>query len=112
MPMPEISKMLTVSSAHICNSTAAALDLEGVTDSLGLAVYEKDDFGWIIYPVIMKNESQYKHDENGDILFGHADNMPKDLQNLLRYCHDLGCQILCIDSDGPIIPYLPTYDND
>ena len=31
---------------------------------------------------------------------------------VLRYCHDMGCGILCLDSDGPEIPYLRFYGED
>lgn len=99
--MPDVMKMLTLSTAHISESTAKALEQDPETNELGLAVYPKctgqepdaERFGWFIYL-------------NREIDEG----LPDDLKQALRYARDRDCQILCLDCDGPEEPELNTYD--
>ena len=85
--MPDIAKMLTLSTAHISGSTAKALEQDPETNELGLA------FGWFIYLNREIDEA-----------------LPGDLKQALRYAQDRQCQILCLDCDGPEEPELDTYD--
>lgn len=92
MQKPEINKMLTIGTAHISEETAKRLNNN---DIVGLAVYLKDVYGWIIYDTI---ETE---DEEG---------VPEDLMRLLWYMRSLDCAVLCLDGDGPEIPFLPKYE--
>lgn len=96
----EISRMLTISTAHVTPGTLTFLRTECENNTLGLAVYPKDDFGFYIY---------LPDSECLDAILLDA---PEDLQNVLRFCSDVECNVLCLDSDGSYLPYLPSYDAD
>lgn len=92
----EITKMLTISTAHITEETAVMLEREvkyGV-DNIPLAIYNKAEFGWIIFV------SEYYKDLN----------MPEDLMSCLDLAKENNCEWLCLDCDGLIVPDLQTYD--
>lgn len=89
----EISKMLTVSTAHISPTNAELLD-EGVKD---LIVYKKDDYGWFI------NVPSY------DIEKGSLSICALPIHRLIVFAKDLGCDWLCFDRDGEILDYFSTY---
>ena len=117
MSMPEITKMLTISTGHVRQSTMDMLDREARENNYGLAVYPKDGFGYLIYltdPMASFPEESLPYEEHGDHypLFGFPAFVPKDLQDCMRYCKDMGCELLCLDSDGPEIPYLGWYHGD
>ena len=94
----EITKMLTMSTMHIKESTAELLNKEPETNTLGLCVYPKCDFGYYItideYAVKQASEEEF----------------PEDLSNLIIFAHDLDCKTLCLDCDAEVIPYLNKYD--
>ena len=97
---PEITKMLTLSTAHIDRDTAQALDEEPELDALGLSVYDKsagegESYGWFIY---------LPEEIRPDI--------PECLRAALERAKELGCGVLCLDHDGPEDPGLETYDWD
>ncbi len=116
MSQPDISRILTISTGHVTENTRNMLDREPEEDNFGLAVYNKNDFGYIIYLPDPSDNNEirtiYTEIPSEGPYFGYADKVPKDLQDVLRYCHDMGCDILCLDSDGPEIPYLRWYDED
>lgn len=86
----EISKMLTISTAHIRKETPELLD-DGIRY---LIVYKKDEYGWFIFvPSYENNVSKA---------------MP-DLHRLLVFAKDMDCEWLCLDRDGEILEYLPIY---
>ena len=45
----EISKVLTLSTAHISQKSAELLDKETEKPTLDLPVYNKSNYGWFIY---------------------------------------------------------------
>lgn len=95
----EISKMLTLSTAHISEETAVMLEREvkyGVND-IPLSIYNKAEFGWFIYV------SEYYKD---------IEDIPEDLMSCLDLAKENECDWLCLDCDGIIVPELPTYDWD
>ena len=91
----EISKMLTLSTAHITEGTAQLLQETPDTDVLGIPVYEKSEYGWFIYLSSIP-----------DVIFSH---LPKDLQDILSLAKDVGCDVVCLDCDGPALSYLEVY---
>ena len=97
----EISKMLTVSTAHITEGTAELLD----NDRLDIIVYPKDEYGWFI-----TFEENIANCYNSDKNKSNYSYVPKDLLKLLMFAKDLGCDWLCLDRDGDILDYLDTYD--
>lgn len=89
----EISKMLTISTAHITEITAELLD-DGVKD---LAIYKKADYGWFIFI------------PSSDVIASLHIVLP-DLIDLLAFAKDLGCEWLCLDRDGEELNYFRTYN--
>lgn len=93
-----VTRMLTLSTAHIDKTTADMLDKEGETNRFpALSVYPKttgENYGWFIYVSPNQNDG----------------GMPEDLKACLAACDAAGCGMLCLDADGPVVPDLPVYD--
>jgi len=89
----EITKMLTVSTAHIMKNTPELLN-DGIR---GLVIYKKDEYGWFIFV------PSYDKEYNNLSLI-----MP-DLHRLLVFAKDMDCEWLCLDCDGEILEYFQTY---
>lgn len=93
-----VTHMLTLSTAHIDKPTADLLDEEGEANRFpALSVYPKnagEQYGWFIYV--------------GQDWHGPA--VPECLAACLDACGKAGCGLLCLDTDGPVVADLPTYD--
>ena len=85
--------MLTVSTAHITKTTAEILD-DNVRD---LVIYKKADYGWFIFV------------PEPDVIDSLRIVLP-DVMRLLQLTKDAGCDWLCLDCDGEILKYIPTYN--
>lgn len=90
----EISKMLTISTAHITKETADLLNVEMKEDNMWLCVYNKENYGWFIHVP----------DDLEDL------NVPDELMKCLLFAKDIGCDWLCLDCDGEVLPYLHQYN--
>lgn len=90
----EISKMLTLSTAHIKKSTA---DFLNDSDGTGLISYMKKEFGWFIYL-------------NTEYIKEIASSIPEDLERVIKFAQDNDCLWLCLDRDGNLIKELPAYE--
>lgn len=87
-----ISKMLTISTAHISQDTAALLHMACIQcdlDETNLCVYDKTGFGWFVYA------PSDIDDPNGVV--------PDDLLDCLSVAKKCGCEWLCLDRDGETI---------
>lgn len=108
--MLELSKMLTVSTAHVDLHTAKLLDWEPEMNTLGLSVYSKgapdQNYGWFIY-IDTAAETYIKA-----VKANNPDKIPTELLNLLLLAIDVGAGVLCLDADGPEVPYLPRFEWD
>lgn len=98
--MAEITKMLTLSTAHIRPETANLLETEPETNHMCLSVYQKladgESCGWFIYlgrP-------------------GTARHIPADLHACMRLARSNDCGILCLDRDGPEDASLTDYSGE
>lgn len=87
----EISKMLTVSTAHVSKETAELLE----NDELDIVIFDKGEYGWFIF---LSDEDDY------------YDNFPVELLKLMNFAKDLCCDWLCLDRDGEVLEYLETFD--
>jgi hypothetical protein len=92
-----IVKMLDISTAHITDSTAVWLTDVGVNGSSPIIVYEKAEYGWLVFVPDMWDE-------------GRADQTPGDLLAVITYAKAIGCTWVMLDCDGERIPELPIYD--
>ena len=90
----EITKMLTLSTAHITKDTAKLLEVEPNTDEMQLCVYNKADFGWFIYV--------------NDFLEDRG--IPDDLYKCLELAKENDCNWLCLDCDGDVVDELEVYE--
>ena len=105
----EITKMLTISTAHISKETAETLerlrkDKEYVLDYRFPAFYTKGEYGFLVYcpgPLL-------ETDEDGkNAAYPKA---PEDLVSAMAFARQHGCEWLCLDRDGEEIKELDRYD--
>lgn len=97
--VPRTETMLTLSTGHVSSDTAEMLRQEPELNCMGLAIYEKsceggESYGWYIY--LPPDITDHK--------------IPCDLKRAMSRAASLGCQILCLDSDGYEDPSLQTYE--
>lgn len=90
----DITKMVTISTAHIKESTTSFLD-----ETLLLPVYPSDYFYMI-----------WIEDDTEPYLKPFKNAIPNDLWDCIMFAHNLGCQWLCLDRDGEIMDELPVYE--
>lgn len=88
----EITKMLTLSTAHIPEDVAKSLETEPETDNFGLSVYPFDYGFWIHVP----HEIPVS--------------LPPSLAACLRLAKENGCTWLQLDQDAEPLDDLPVYD--
>ena len=89
-----ISHILTVSTGHIYKKTRDLLTRAAHGETyFPVAVYEKGKCGFYLYVP----------DEMDDTL-------PVELKHLLQITKSLGCEILCLDSDGSVLPNMEHYN--
>lgn len=92
----EFDKMLTLSTAHLTETTRNLLEKESEENNMCLTVYDKATYGWFIYvaPNLLENNN----------------NIPADLKRCIDLAHHYDCTILCLDCDAEPIDQLPQYD--
>lgn len=96
---PEVSAMLTLSTAHISQATASLLDAEPESNAMQLSVYPKggrdggENYGWYVY---IPNKC--------------GSDIPGDLKRCMEFARSLGCKVLCLDCDGSESPSLPSFE--
>ena len=93
----EVSKMITLSTAHITEETSKML--ENPNNKLPLSIYNKGQFGWFIYvPTETKDDSETLKE------------LPKDLAILYMFARYNEFEVICLDCDGDTVDKLPIYD--
>jgi hypothetical protein len=104
MSLLEIDKMMTLSMSHITEKTAKEIKDtfgEGITldrlPMMTLPMFEKDTYGYFIYIGCYEENSEYY-------------NVPKDLEQCIRFALEYDCAWLCLDCDGIEISELPAYE--
>ena len=90
----DITKMVTISTGHIKESTVEFLD-----NSLILSIY-RTPYNYTIW--IENDTKNYFEDCKTEI--------PNDLWACIMFAHNLDCQWLCLDGDGEIVDELPVYE--
>lgn len=93
----EISKILTVSTAHITEKTAKELRnaVEMMGSNIDMCVYEKKGYGFFIHvPDGWECECE----------------IPSDLMDCIKQTRNNGCEWLCLDRDAEIESVLPVYE--
>ena len=101
--MLEVSKMLTLSTAHIKDTTMVRLCSE-YPNFNDVEAYEKDKVGVIIYFHTDKNNKLTCSDR------GSSGTLTSDLYKCIVLAHEMGCNMLCLDHDGPTTPLLETFN--
>ena len=91
--MLEITKMLTLSTAHISGDVAAALTVEPERNEMGLSVYLLKGYGWLIYV------PDYE-----------TNNVPECLKKCLELAKTNECEWLRLDCDGELVDELEKFD--
>lgn len=96
----EISKMLTISTGHVKESTLDLLAREVLVANFSeIGVYEKGDYGFILYLT-------------GEELMDQLDQLPADLAAVVEFALNAGCNVLCLDCDGEELYELTWYNGD
>ena len=95
---PEVSRMLTLSTAHLTPETIWKLTNNPETDELCMTVYPKSEFGWFVYFSGIPQSS--------------IDALPKDLRACVYTAQNLNCDVLCFDCDAEPLGYLDVYSED
>ena len=95
----EITKMLTISTAHISRDTARKLSDRAYCQQMDTAVFEKDRYGWWVYCNSVLEDD-----------LGGREWVPDDLWRCMELANKNSCEWLCLDSDAQIIEGLPVYD--
>lgn len=101
----DISRMLTISTAHITKETADKLEYDckaytqddyfanSICFNAGIAIYPMDDHGWLLWiPASVPKK------------------IPSDLQACIELAIDHRCDWLCLDADGLIEDSLQIYE--
>jgi hypothetical protein len=100
MSNPEICKMLTLSTAHVSQETAALLDGRQTHYVAEVPVtFAKGDYGWFVH-VPDPRDSDPEEEQN----------WAPDLAACIAFARGLGCDWLCLDRDGETVGDLPTYE--
>lgn len=87
----EISRILTISTAHIRSQTARLMDM----DAIHIGFYSAGEFGYHIWTFGWEN---------------YRDMMPEDLKICIKYAAEHGCDWLCLDGDAETVSDLPVYE--
>ena len=95
----DIERILTISTAHISSTTSELLSIEPETDTMGINVYCKADYGWFIY---VPNNLIEHYNGGYDI--------PEDLWSCMLFAYEKDCNWLGLDCDGDVVKDLKTYD--
>lgn len=90
----EIHGMLALSTIHISEKTANALDAAAAVIPVYQKSYQNNQYGWFI-PVTGWED--------------HIDDLPKDLAKCLEFADKRGFDWLVFDNDVQSTPLLPTY---
>lgn len=107
--MKTIKKIITISALHVSESTFNLLGKEignevtenNLTDFF--EIYKTGEWGYIL---------NFNGADNIPDILKHKDRIPEDLQKVLQYANENGCDMLQLDVDGEVISSLPIYDND
>lgn len=98
---PELSTMLTLSSAHLSKEDAARLDTisDGLYDlDYDITVYRKGDFGWFVSlpdPSVSLAQALLSSDSS--------------LRDCILFARKFGASWIEFDRDGPQLSDLPRY---
>ena len=95
--VPEVCGLITLSTGHLTKSAANWLD-DGVTGTL--IVYPKKEYGWFIWIGGFANEWHVLK----DML------LPEQLEKVIAYALQLGCEWLCLDTAGPLVNGLEQFE--
>lgn len=95
----DIRKTIVINlPAHVNKDLEESLSRNGDTNELGVTVYNYG-FGYII-PC---------YENPMDLMF-HRPQIAPELYPLMEYAQKQGCDTLCLDEEGPVMPDLPNYE--
>lgn len=90
----DITRCLTIATSHITEETDAKLCEPNWCGTMGLSVYDKEDYGYWIWC---------------DIDTETIARLPEDLRACIKLAKENNCDWLCLDCDGCEVDGLPTY---
>jgi len=98
--MPEIAKMLTLSTGHVTEETCNCWIPEQNFDPPRVVAFQKGEYGWFIYVGGKERDEEDRQDEE----------IPDDLKTVMSFARKHRCTWLCLDRDGGDEVDLPTYE--
>lgn len=96
----EVEKMLVLSTAHILPETREMLD---ETEEFPVVLIPRE-YGWLL------NVPQADIETEDDLKKSLEDEIPADLLACITFAWKIGCEWLLLDSDGPVIAALTSYE--
>ena len=98
----EISKILTISTAHIKQETGELLHNNNEANCKLPVYYKKDEYGCFVFC-----NKDYMKDAIQDQSY---EEIPQDLWRCMVLARIFDCDYLCLDCDGTIVDGLQTYE--
>lgn len=101
----EITRMLTLSTAHVTEEVCNALHHASRphhsrgTTNIPFVVYEKSEYGYFIYITKDIMEDTFA-----------LEKCPSVLLDVAKFAFEQGCELLCLDRDCPPLTELKTYE--
>jgi hypothetical protein len=92
--MTTIVSMLDLSTGHVTEATAKRLTDR--PESIGLPVYPKGEYGWIVWA--------------GTESVTRVVDVPADLVTVVKFAQERGCEWIMFDCDAPLSDSLPSFD--
>ena len=100
----EISKMLTLSTAHLRKGTMTEMDANDID---GIVLWPKGEYGYFVWiPDVGIDRAN-----NCPAPFEYPDAVPNELRLALEFGREHGCEFVCFDCDGDTVEGLVTYEH-
>jgi len=96
-----VGKFLSISTAHITYEDS--LVLARLTGDSGFAVSD-NDYGWHI--CVHEDRAELEENQKRYAVAGMSD----AFLNILEFANDLECELIALDQDGAIYPYIEQFD--
>lgn len=98
----EISKMLTLSTAHLRASTLTLMDGNDID---GIVLWPKGEYGYFVWV------PDHGPQGNEKAIELYPDAVPNELRVILEFGREHGCEFVCFDCDSNTVEGLVIYEH-
>ncbi len=109
-PDVEITQMLTLSTAHILPSTDFAFAELLKAQQKDLTCCDLDELCIFVKHDGRDNYGYYIYCDRLNLNNELFEKIPDDLKEIVKLARQLECDVICLDTAGPIVPGLPCYE--